>query len=137
MQRAGPEPWAKGGVRAHECEAGEEGGFLVSPDVTEPRLLVASVRAGLWAQRAVKLKAAAQSGLLPGVCIQPELFPHQERESLRGTLAESRTKGPQGSALQSSGEVAARPLGCLLSGKSEIWQTAFTVKKLEPESFRC
>lgn len=33
--------------------------FVVSSDVAEPCLLVASVRAGLWAQRAVKLKATA------------------------------------------------------------------------------
>ena len=69
---------------AHECEAGEEGGSLVPPVVAQPCLLVASVRAGLRAQRAVKLKAPAQSGLLPGVCIQPKLLPHQE--SLSGEL---------------------------------------------------
>lgn len=79
---------------AHEFEAG---GSLVPPDVAEPCLLVASVRAGLRAQRAVKLKAPAQSGLLPGVCIQPELLPHQERESLRGALVRVGQREPRGS----------------------------------------
>lgn len=63
---------------------------------------------------------------------------------LRGALAGIRTKGSGGSQdlravawpRKALGEVAARPLGCLLSGKSEIWPTALTVKKLEPESFR-
>lgn len=72
-------------VVAHEHGAGEENGFLVS-SVAELCLLVASVRAGLWAQRAVKLKAAAQSGLLPRVSIRPKLLPHQERAFLRGAL---------------------------------------------------
>lgn len=73
--------YAEDGARG--CEAGEEGGFLVSPDVAQPCLLVASVRAGLRAQRAVKLKAAAQSGLLPRVCIQPSCS-HTGRASFLG-----------------------------------------------------
>lgn len=112
-------------VVAHERGAGEESGFLLS-SVAELCILVASVRVGLWAQRAVKLKAAAQSGLLPGVSIKPELLPHQERAFLRGalcgvgqrSLGVAKLRGLWHGLAELWGG-AARPLGCLLSGKSE------------------
>lgn len=64
--------------------------FLASPHVAELCLLVASVKTGLWAPLAVKLKAAAQSSL-SRVCVWPRQYPDRERAFLRETLG-SRTK---------------------------------------------
>lgn len=75
---------------------GKKVDFYFSPNVTELCLLVASVRAGPWAQRAVKLKAAAQSGLLPRVCIQPKLLPAPGEGVSQGSFVGTRTKEPGG-----------------------------------------
>lgn len=88
--------------------------FLASPHVAELCLLVASIKTGLWALLAVKLKAAAQSGL-SRVCVWPRQHQDRERAFLREILG-SRQKSVGEQDLRAPVWLCSRPLGCPLVG---------------------